>query len=420
MEVNRNMARKEISLRELIEVLLRQKLLIAVIAAVILLAGFVVTFFVMDNSFEAKATLQVTPTDVEKESLENIEAIVEFYNKFPSMTVEAYAQQIASPQVAMKTIEKLDLRDGEGNPMTAEALMRMVEVSKTDNTNLISVKVTSGDAEKAATIANTISEAFIDFITENNRKQSQQVALLLEEQITAEEQKLDSKAQNLANYLASSRSIEELQEEVGVYVSQLTSIKSRITELETSIVSDQNALKAYKNIQVMTTGANATLDLPLNGGEGEPGISLEVPATQGSIPSMVYELAMAKIQTRLIENVETLASLTGKVDELQKKLSESQSVLAQEEYKYRGIQRELDLAQQTFNAYQQRHKEVIVAAAAEMGATNIIVSSSAVIPVEPVSPRKMMNLAISLMLGLMMGVFISFGREYWKRSAVAA
>lgn len=420
MEETQYTTEKEISLRELIEVLLRQKLLIAVITIVILLAGFVVTFFVMDNSYEAKATLQVTPTDVEKESLENIEAIVEFYNKFPSMTVEAYMEQIGSPQVAMKTIEKLDLRDGDGNPMTSQSLMRMVEVTKTDNTNLIAVKVTHGNAEMAANIANTLSEAFIDFITENNRKQSQQVAVLLEEQIMAEEQKLDGKAKNLATYLASSRSIEELQGEVGVYVAQLSDFKTRVTDLETSIEADKRSLLAYKNIQPESIISKTTLDLPLNGDDGEPTISMEVQASQGSIPSMVYELSMAKIQTRLIENVEMLASLSGKIDELQKKLSDSQSVLAQEEYKYRSIQREMDLAQQTFNAYQQRHKEVIVAAAAEMGATNIIISSSAVSPVEPVSPRKAMNLAISLMLGLMLGVFVAFAREYWKRSAVSS
>jgi capsular polysaccharide biosynthesis protein len=409
-----NNTESEISLRELIEALWRQKWLIVIITAVFCIVGFVVSFFVMESTYESRATLQVSPTNIKEDSMENIDAIVEFYNKFPSMTVETYLEQVTAPQVLQKTIETLDLRGEDGTYITRKSLLGMIAISNTKNTNLIGVTVTNKDPEMAANIANTLGNVYVSFMTENNRKQSDQLAAMLEEQLLAEQQKLDEKAMELANYLASSKSIDVLKNEVDMYISKLNDFKSQVTELEYRVIADRKILAAYDDVAAATMDADASLEIPMSSSGAS--FNLQVPADGDSIPSMVYALNMAQIQSRLVENTENLTVLTDKIVEITDKLSAAQAQLAQEEYKYQVIQRDKELAQQTFNAYQQRHKEVIVASAAQMSSTNILLSSNAVPSSSPVGPRKMLNMAIAAVLGLMLGVFLAFLLEYWKNS----
>ncbi len=54
----------------------------------------------------------------------------------------------------------------------------------------------------------------------------------------------------------------------------------------------------------------------------------------------------------------------------------------------------------------------------DVASTFVTQMAAPVEPKAPVSPNKMLNLAIGLVLGLMLGVFVVFFREYWKNSAV--
>ena len=58
----------------------------------------------------------------------------------------------------------------------------------------------------------------------------------------------------------------------------------------------------------------------------------------------------------------------------------------------------------------------MVKAAANIGTNSITISSEAMVPANPVSPNKMLNLAIGLILGLMTGIFVAFFKAYWENS----
>lgn len=53
-----------------------------------------------------------------------------------------------------------------------------------------------------------------------------------------------------------------------------------------------------------------------------------------------------------------------------------------------------------------------------MGESTINIISQSPVPMKPVAPRKMLNVAIAGVLGLMVGVFIVFFKDYWEKSAV--
>ena len=63
-----------------------------------------------------------------------------------------------------------------------------------------------------------------------------------------------------------------------------------------------------------------------------------------------------------------------------------------------------------------KHQEARITTSSKIGDANIMVVSPAIVPDRPVAPRKALNVAIAMVLGLMMGVFIVFFASYWKES----
>jgi len=101
---------------------------------------------------------------------------------------------------------------------------------------------------------------------------------------------------------------------------------------------------------------------------------------------------------------------------LEERLKNTQAVLADEEYKYNAIQRNYNLAEQTYNAYLDRHKEAVLAASSNIGESAIIVSSEATTPQYPSNHGKVFYLALGTFAGFMMGIFAAFILAYWKNT----
>ncbi|HMM70395.1 MAG TPA: Wzz/FepE/Etk N-terminal domain-containing protein, partial [Gudongella oleilytica] len=86
----------EISLRELIEALLRQKKLIAVItAAAIALAG-IYSFIILKPTYEASMLLMTSNANMNNQSIngDSIDKMLDSITEIPVMNVETYRQQI--------------------------------------------------------------------------------------------------------------------------------------------------------------------------------------------------------------------------------------------------------------------------------------------------------------------------------------
>lgn len=409
---------EEISLRELIEILLKGKKTIAIITIIAMVLSLLVSFFILSPQYEASTTLITSPivsNEVEINSLKNVTDLI---NQYPSMTVETYKEQIKTPQLLEKTIKELELKNDKGEYISISSLAKKTTVNSIKDTNLITIKVNDIDPEKATLIANTLSDNFIDLISENNRKIGEQAAKTIEEQIKVEEKNLNAKSKKLAEYISQNKSVTELKSEVNSIISQLTSYKATLNDIEKSIERDKAALTVLLGANEGMSSINLndiSINITNNGNITE---EIQTDINQpDELQAALLRIKTTEIETNLIKNIAEKEALDAKIQELKNGLKESQTTLAEEEYKYNSVNREFQLANQAYNAYQQRHKEAVLAAAAEIGKSSIIISSYAITPEYPVSPNKKLNLAISLVLGLMIGIFVVFFKSYWKDTA---
>ncbi|AYO31451.1 hypothetical protein D2962_13355 [Biomaibacter acetigenes] len=91
---------EEISLRELIEVLLRGKWIIAAITIIAMLVSGIFSFFIISPTYEARTTLMVSPLVPKnppptQESAYN--TLLSYLSQYPQMTLETYRVQVTNP-----------------------------------------------------------------------------------------------------------------------------------------------------------------------------------------------------------------------------------------------------------------------------------------------------------------------------------
>lgn len=408
---------EEISLRELIEVLLKGKWLIAIIMVVVIVFTGVASFIFVKPTYNATAVLLTSPIEGNKNDLSgNIDSMIDAMGQYPDMTVETYKQQFINPTVLSQTIGELDLVDEEGNPMARNVLAGKISVSTVDSTNLLRVVVSDGDPALAAQIANELSGNFIRFISHNTKKLGEKATAIIEEQMSNEEAKLEEQAKILQEYLNKSRSVDQMKLEIASLHDQITSYKSSLNSVEKQIASD------WDTLEVLTYGEDAITDIndilvniPLDTATSTQELQLNI-SDSNELQKALLTIKATEVETRLVQNISEQTAIQGKITDMENKVDELQSDLTEEEYKYNAILRNYNLAEQTYNAYLDRHKEAVIAAASDVGESAIIISSEAVEPLRPAGQGKKMYVAIGAVLGLMIGVFVAFFRAYWKAS----
>lgn len=412
---------EEISLRELIEVLLKGKKLIGIITAAAVLLSAVVSF-IIPPVYEARATLLANPIGSQQsKEITNSNDVLDTISQYPEMTIETYKEQFLNSEVVQATIIDLDLKDSEGNPMKIRSLRRKVTLEVVDKTNLIRVSIKDEDPELAAKIANSLSENFINFITRMTKRKGEQAVQAINEQLEATKKMLDEEAQKKRDYLKNAKDIEELNQEIIALRGQLTVYKQNLIDTDKQIYSDLKSLEALENSGIKSTNINIgaiKAKIQLNEVQGiTNGQEIEFDISNSSaLESAMLSAHRTQMETRLIQNISEKEVLEQKIEEIQNRLTELRATLATEEYKYNEVMRNYELAEQSFEAYQTRKNEAEQNVAADIGKASIIISTSAVIPEMPSSPNKILNIAIGFVLGLMIGVFVVFFKSYWENT----
>ncbi|NLM04495.1 MAG: lipopolysaccharide biosynthesis protein, partial [Clostridiales bacterium] len=140
---------EEISLRELIEILIKRKNLIIITTLICILVTGVVSYFILDPVYESRMVLMASQfTDkVEASQLtgEGIDNLLDSLSKYPTMTLETYRQQIKAPRIMRETIGDLGLEE----KYDIESLAEDITLETIEDTNLITIKMEHNNPEKA-------------------------------------------------------------------------------------------------------------------------------------------------------------------------------------------------------------------------------------------------------------------------------
>jgi polysaccharide biosynthesis transport protein len=419
----------EISLRELIEVLLKGWRLIAIITVISLLFTGIFSFFIQEPVYEAKTILMATFATEKLANLQDntkdIAGILDTIAAYPTMTMQTYKEQIKSSKILQQVINELDLGKYEIN---RSKLREMVELETIKDTNLIAVKVTHKDPLLAVEIANTLTKEFTESITDMTRQQASKSSLFLKGQLEVEKKNLDEATLELKEYLSQPRGANELRQEFDSKLLMLTTFKTQLVEKEVELNKANAGLKAsekeLKNTpQLIVTNKSVGQDPLLNQIVAENNGTSIKDTAQITMRNEEINEGYISLSTKVSEYRIAASELSGEIDMIRIKINTTQielenmqKELADKEHNQALIQRKVELSQGTYDTFLNKYEEIRIAESAEIGDSTINIVSQAAIPELPTGPSKVLNLAIAGIIGMMLGVFVAFLKVYWKTS----
>lgn len=443
---NQSYEYEEISIKELIQTLLDGKKIIAGITIFTVLLAFVFTFYVQSPKYESKTTILATNVS-DKVNTENIEDMKDYINNLSlqtSNTLETYKQQIKSHEVLKNVIDNLEL---DKEIYTIDTLMRMVSVNLIKDTNLIEISVKSSSPKKAELIANGVSKEFINFINELNENKVNNSVEFLEVKINEQDAKLKKSMKDYETFLIENNSIDTIRNEIGILLENQKSFKSKLENLkinyDNSLLNNDLIIKKTRNNLNEVKSVLKTVDEKLEVNKNVIGndvlrevlLSSSLDINDLSSISLTEEsyndnyLALeAKKNTlkinlnQYINNKKIITEkynrekslFANKVKESTDKLEKLQVKLAEMEHKNQLLNNKIENDRQTYELLVNKYDEIKVTESVKAGEMNLVINSKAYASQSPVSPNKKLNIAIALVLGLMVGVFIVFFISMWK------
>jgi len=259
---------KKFSLVELSEIFNKSKFVILSIVAVFTICGILYSVLLMDNAFESEAILKVTPIRKSSTSgnLGDLEGIINFIEDSNLTNAESISQQIKIHEVMNMTASELKMDMEDKNVI--EVLRNKIDIGTFDESNFIYIKFTDSDGKTAVRGANAVTDNFIEYISNEVLTQYQSAAKFISTQHAKETQIYETSIEELKGLKANNESFDELQLELNENLSQISSYKKQLSDinieinslgagLEEAILQLQNT-DEFKNI-VKAVGSDALI-----------------------------------------------------------------------------------------------------------------------------------------------------------------
>ncbi|MDI3542788.1 MAG: hypothetical protein PWP57_391 [Candidatus Atribacteria bacterium] len=401
MEEHNDYSGEEIDLRGLIEVLWRRKwLILAIVLVAVAVAGFF-SFFVISPVYEASVLVELRfPEQIEKK--------------------EAYRLQIRDPYFLSQVIEKLQLDPQKYDPFSFREALN-VEVP--GNTNFLKITVKNGDSQKIAEVANAIASQFVDFAIYSTQEDVKKELLSLEEGMKEWQNKLDEIGRKKRDFLIQS-DIETLERELeakkvlwGSFQKDLLLLEVQKRELQATLEKAKEKLESEPPYLKLRQSAFGNL-----AGENitEGIISGLFPfRMESEVVNVVYNVLKEQainLETQLSGIEARKKSMQETAREVQTELKNLEGTLLEKMVERDQIQGEYDSTLEIYNSFVRKYRENQVYSMSEEVNAGVRIVSPALPPQVPISPRKMLNIAIAGVLGIFVGIIAAFVVEYWKKT----
>ena len=386
---------EEIELRELIEILIKGKKLIAIITIAAILVAGVYSFLILKPTYKAQMVLMTSNLgNVDKNTNidpSSVDKLLDAMSQLPSMNLETYRQQIKSPEVISKTIEDLNLQD----KYSVSGLASRIELETIDNTQMITIRMESGDPEEAAEIVNKLGENFTAFVSEKTLESAKHL-LNISESNGNREAEIRRGPLELGEVLSRPRG-PRAELELKSSFEQITLYKSNLNDLEIKKASLEKAIeessKYSSNRGSMVVRPNLGESFNISFDDTNKVLKVDLAETEGRIESTKKQIA-----------------------QLQEHIEELQLEYQDKKFEEDIAKQKVDINKQTYESFVAKYEELRVRETAKVGELSISVVSYAYPPTSPSGPNKTLNLAIATILGLMVGVFVTFFKAYWESS----
>ena len=380
-----------------------------------------------------------------QEELVRSRAVLELALEEPAIRAIFEYQPGAPTSPSLSTLIRRTIAAVLGTPPVTpaepwERLQASVQARHANETQFITVYAFSGNAQRAADIANAVAKAFVRYHMLRRMEVSNDVFLYIEDQKNKEERALRESEERLQAFreetrissLETSDSEHPVVKRLGLLNDELTETQLQRIELEAQSRVIRSVLDS-KNLSVSAAGeslfsipavkADATIDqlrTSLVATEGERGTLAEVYGPEH--PRMQAILArMTTLQEKLKSALDSVgASLAAQEQMLRDKeraLSEQYEEqnrlalgLARESLAYQRILNEVNRHQKLYEVLVERMREVELSS--DYTRTNVEIVEQASLPKAPSAPNKPRMAMMSLFMALLLGIGLAFLLEH--------
>jgi polysaccharide biosynthesis transport protein len=436
-----------------IQIAVRRRWLILGIASVAILLGVIITLL-MTPQYTAKSTIEIqrnTAQVTEFEGVEREQGIgdQEFYQtQYGLLQARTLAERVANQLNLVNRpvlFEIYDIKpegpafeevggrypaDGFAARQRAagEILLEHVTINPTRLSRLVEIQFTSPDPEFSALVANAWAQNFIQTNLDRKVQATSYGREQLQRQLGEYKQRLDESQRQLVDYASREQIINLPSQATGdgsqtqersIVADDLTALNSALLEATADRIRAQaraqNSGRAGASVEALTNPAINDMRRQRALLESEYQQLLqrfepEYPAAQ-AVKSQIDQLdrSLAREEGRVGQSVnaeyraalQREQALQSRVNELKSTYLDTRRRLIQ----YNIFQQEVDTNRALYDGLLQRFKEIGIAGG--VGVNNISIVDPADVPQGPSSPSLILNLLLSTLLGLGLGVIVA-------------
>jgi uncharacterized protein involved in exopolysaccharide biosynthesis len=402
------MQEDEIDLGKYVKVLIRHWKLIAGLTFIAGLAAFAISFTIAPT-YEATAVIVITQDRYRLQFDPRIQTLPEQppYRAFPELA--------ESNDLLTLVIDTLGdrLKPGERDPLI---LQRRLSAKAGADPSLLSLSAVSKDPQEAQAIANAWASAYFTYTNELYQQGSSDAAFFAKKTNEARIQ-LDTTEQALVNYQASNPIISitaQLNDKQAANSYYLTTIRTNALDIQDARDLQQLLTQQNPTDPLLLSDQLATLYLQIDA----LNVNTTVPVQLQIVGGMTLTNRTVAQQTAslnaLVKTLEAKSDVDRQlIEALQPDILRLQQAQQAAQVNLNRLTRERDVAFEAYQALTRKVNETSITAQ-NAGGGGIKVASLAALPIEPVSPRKGVNMLLGGFLGLVLGAISAFVIEAWR------
>lgn len=383
---------EQISISEIINILIKRKKLIVGITLGFLILGILSSFVFTKQKYVSELSLEIN--NIETKVIPPAGEAGTAYNVLESITntndmeFDDYLKEITSDEVLNRTIKDLKL----GDTYTRGSLKSDLAVSADPELKTINLRIISKSPKEGAEIVNKIGENFAEHITNISQENSLQTLEIIEKQMEIEKEKYAESLKEYKEAMKNTGSAYELELEIEAVYQQLTEYKLSLNDLE-----------------IKKEGIIAALEKSTSSGGNSSGMILRPSASSDYI---YLDSSKKALEVDLAETEARMKSTQDKIKDLQEEIKDVQIDYQEVEFAESVVRQKVDLTKQSYEVFSRKYQELNMASSIDVGGISINTLSEATPEGRAVGTRKSIKLGIFLMLGIMSGVIASFIVEY--------
>ncbi|MBG1269806.1 GumC family protein [Nostoc sp. WHI] len=360
--------------------------------------------------------------------------------------INTQIEVISSPALLQQTINKLQLKDREGEPLKPKALQQSLVLKIVGGTDVLRITHASLDPEEAAAVVNTVMNLYLENDILTNRSEAASTRQFLAKQLPKTQAAVDNaevalrifkQKHRIADLSEETRTavsiIGDLDQQINTVQAQLDEVNAQTNELRQKVdLNSQNAIAvsalsqspAVQGILTQLQDIDRQLATERSRFQNDNPTIVNLEARKANLRTLLQQqisqtvgnqtqvpqslLQIGELRQNLIQNF--LQSeiqrfgLTKRLSSLYNSRSgyEQQiKVIPQLAQNQRELERKVEVAESTYQTLLKKVQELQLVENTNTASSRIIAQAS--VPSEPVSGKK----AVVLVLGVMFGLFLA-------------